>query len=106
MSKTTSTNDSRLAFLEGAILIPAPACAAMGAMSESWWHAKVAKGEAPKPALRQPRCTRWRRDEVERFWRELADAGTEPSTIQLMADRAKRASDAARTRESTAVAGA
>jgi hypothetical protein len=49
-------------------LIDAKTCAAVGAMSISWWHEEVRTGRAPKPSIRRPRCTRWLMSEVHAFW--------------------------------------
>jgi predicted DNA-binding transcriptional regulator AlpA len=54
-------------------LIDAAACASAGGMGVSWWHARVAAGEAPKPAIQQARMTRWRLSEVRAFWSEYPD---------------------------------
>lgn len=56
-------------------LIKAPQCAAIGNMSLVWWRRKVAEGTAPMPAVRRPRCTRWRTGEVLRFWERFAESG-------------------------------
>jgi predicted DNA-binding transcriptional regulator AlpA len=50
-----------VAFIDG------PTCAAAGGMSLSSWHELVRIKEAPQPAIRQPRCTRWRLADV-RAW--------------------------------------
>jgi predicted DNA-binding transcriptional regulator AlpA len=62
--------------LEDARLIDAKTCAAVGSMSVSWWHEKVASGEAPAPAIRQSRCTRWRLRDARDFWLAFANQGT------------------------------
>jgi len=72
-------------------LIDAEKCASIGSMSISWWHEKVAAGQAPQPAIRQPRCTRWRAVDVARFWREFAERGA--SDVVML--RAKKASEKA-----------
>ena len=84
-------------------LLDARACAAHGALSVSWWHAKVATGEAPQPVVRMPRCTRWRAVDVRNFWVAFAEqALSDPQAGELLAGRARKAS--ARAREPAAVA--
>lgn len=58
-------------------LIDAPTCAAVGQMGVSWWYGEVRAGRAPAPAIRQPRCTRWRLSEVREFWRARGSASQE-----------------------------
>lgn len=48
--------------------------AATGGMGVSWWLARVAAGEAPKPAIQRPRMTRWRLVDVREFWAAKAAA--------------------------------
>lgn len=84
-------------------LIAAKTCAAIGAVSVSWWHEQVRTGCAPKPAIRQPRFTRWRLAEVRRFWAErAANASANTAVGEHMAARAKKAS--IKAREPAAVA--
>lgn len=75
-------------------LVGAPACAAVGAMSLSWWHAEVAAGRAPAPVIRAPRCTRWRLADVAEFWRQRAEQA-DPSAASAVTAQARRASAAA-----------
>lgn len=78
-------------------LIAADTCAATGDVSVSWWHEEVRTDRAPKPAIQQPRFTRWRLADVRRFWAERASqAAADPETGERMAARAKKASIAAR----------
>lgn len=56
-------------------LIDGPKCAAIGDMSPSWWYREVAEGRAPKPAIRRPKCTRWRTVDVLTFWERFTKAG-------------------------------
>lgn len=56
-------------------LIDAKTCAAIGGVGLTWWHARVAAGEAPQPVVRSARCTRWRAAPVREFW---AAFGTGP----------------------------
>ena len=78
-------------------LIDAKTCAAPGAMSVSWWHEKVAAGEAPQPAIRKPRCTRWRVKDVADFWRDFAAQGDGEAGARLKA-QARKASAAAKVK--------
>lgn len=84
-------------------LIDAEACAAVGSMSVSWWHAEVAAGRAPAPAIRQPRCTRWRLSDAMTFWRDRANEGTAGVSYAVMA-RAQKASAAALVKRKAATA--
>lgn len=60
-------------------LISADTCAAIGEMSLSWWHDEVRLGRAPKPVIKQPRFTRWRKADVIRFWAERIAQGSAAS---------------------------
>lgn len=85
--------------LSDVALIDASTCAAAGAMSISWWHAEVAAGRAPKPAIRAPRCTRWRLADVHAFWVAFAEKGnTETQAAQAVTAQAKKASAAAKAK--------
>lgn len=79
-------------------LIDAKACAAVGAMSLSWWHDEVRAGRAPQPVIREPRCTRWRLVDVRRYWEARAANGLDTSAAREVITRAKRASEAARAK--------
>ena len=80
--------------LAAVALIDAPTSASVGGMRVSWWYNEVAEGRAPAPAIRQPRCTRWRVVDVARFWAERAAMGaSDPARTTA---QAKHASDAAR----------
>jgi len=94
--------------LEDVALIDAATCAAVGGMSVSWWHAEVAAGRAPQPAIRRPRCTRWRRAAVRAFWIAFAEQGSaDEQAAQAVTAQAKKASLAAQVkRTQTARAGA
>jgi len=93
--------------LAGVALIDAPTCAAAGGMSVSWWHEEVRTGRAPAPAVRQPRCTRWRLADVSAFWLAFASKGENDtkSAAQVTA-QAKKASTAARVKRAGAAQGA
>lgn len=86
--------------LAAVALIDAKTCAAPGAMSVSWWHEKVASGEAPQPAIRAPRCTRWRIKDVAEFWRTFAEQGNTTAAAKLKA-QAVKASAAAKAKRAT-----
>lgn len=74
-------------------LIDAKTCAAVGGMSLSWWHAEVAAGRAPSPAIRKPRCTRWRMAAVRAFWIEIAaKAAADLETADQVRAKATKAS--------------
>jgi len=83
--------------LVGVALIDAPICAAAGGMSVSWWHEEVRTGRAPAPAVRLPRCTRWRMSDVVVFWQAFATKGAaDNEAAAQVTTRAKRASVKAR----------
>ena len=84
-------------------LIAADTCAAIGEVSVSWWYEEVRADRAPKPAIRQPRFTRWRLADVRRFWVECAaQAAGDTQARERMAAKAKKAS--VKAREPAAVA--
>lgn len=104
-TKTDSKQASRppTADLTDVALIDALACAAAGAMSVSWWHEEVRAGRAPQPAIRAPRCTRWRLAEVRTFWRKFPERAEADSRAgELVKARATKAS--VKAREPAAVA--
>lgn len=86
-------------------LIDAPTCAATGGMSVSWWHDEVKEGRAPQPAIRKPRCTRWRVADVRAFWIETAEqsASDARAAAQVMG-QAKKASAKAQARRAAQAA--
>ena len=84
-------------------LIDAPTCAAAGDMSVSWWHEEVRIGRAPAPAIRRPRCTRWRLADVAAFWINFASGNeADPEAGERVTAQAKKAS--IKAREPAAVA--
>ena len=84
-------------------LIAADTCAAIGAVSVSWWHEEVRTGRAPRPVIQQPRFTRWRRADAIRFWAErVALASADTKAGERMRAKAKKAS--IKAREPAAVA--
>lgn len=95
-----------LANLADVALIDARTCVTTGQMSVSWWHAEVAAGRAPQPAVRLPRCTRWRLSEVRQFWQDFAQQGGDPEAGIAVVEKATKASRAAQAkRASLATAG-
>ena len=80
--------------LAAVALIDAKTAAAAGSMSLSWWHEKVAIGEAPQPAIRAPRCTRWRVKDVAEFWRAFAEQGSSETAAKLKAQATKASAHA------------
>jgi len=83
--------------LASVALIDALTCAAAGDMSVSWWHEEVRAGRAPAPAIRKPRCTRWRLADVHTFWSSFAANGASDTEVsERMTARAKHASSKAR----------
>lgn len=78
-------------------LIDIEVCAAGGGVSLSWWHEKVRTGEAPEPAIRAPRFTRWNLGQVRQFWTDyVAKAAQEAQAADSVKDRAAKASAAAK----------
>lgn len=77
-------------------LVPAKSAAGVGGMSVSWWLEKVAAKEAPQPAIRAPRCTRWRATDVAEFWRKFAERGSDGAALIAQAKRASAAANAKR----------
>ena len=93
--------------LSSVALIDAPTCAAAGGMSVSWWHDEVRTGRAPAPAVRQPRCTRWRMSDVVAFWQAFATKGAaDTRAAELVTAKAKKASAAARVKRAAVAQGA
>ena len=85
--------------LADAALIAGPTCAAAGAVSLSQWYELVRTGVAPQPVIRQPRFTRWRLADVARFWRELAEVGTDDGRVSAQAKKASIKASAKRQAE-------
>jgi hypothetical protein len=86
-------------------LIDGQTCAATACMSISWWLAEVAAGRAPAPAIRKPRCTRWRLADV-RAW--LVQHASQPddggAAVIAKATKASRAAKVKRASGSIATA--
>jgi len=88
-------------------LIDGPTCAAAGGISVSSWHALVAAGEAPAPAFRRPRCTRWTLASVRAWLIERAahgDTAQGQDAARTARATAAAASQAARTKRKPAAA--
>lgn len=86
-------------------LVDAQTAAAVGSMRKSWWYAEVAAGRAPRPVIQQPRCARWRLQEVRDFWALRATRSDEKKAEQVTA-QAKRASAAAKAKRAAVEGGA
>lgn len=89
--------------LAAVALIDAKTCAAPGCMSVSWWHAEVAAGRAPQPAIRMPRCTRWRMADVVAFWATFAERASDEAANKLKAQAIKATTAAKAKRAASAV---
>lgn len=79
-------------------LIDAPRIAAAACMSLSTWHELVRTGQAPQPAMRAPRCTRWRLADVRAWLAARAERGSDPRAARLLVTNARRASRAAQAK--------
>lgn len=89
--------------LSDVALVDAATCAAVGAMSLSWWHDEVRAGRAPAPAIQQPRCTRWRLVDVRAYWARRAEqAAADAEVAAGVKARATKASAAARAKRTSA----
>lgn len=81
-------------------LVDAKTAAAAASLSLSQWYELVASGQAPQPAFRRPRCTRWRLTDVRSWLREFAAQGGTAEGEE--AERVLRATVAAATRAASA----
>lgn len=105
IAKTAPATSARLMPTELAevALIDAATSAAAGDMSLSWWHAAVAAGRAPAPAVRKSRCTRWKLADVRAFWVKFAEAAPDGEEVAAMVTaRATKASRAAQAKRAAA----
>jgi len=100
----TATTEVPLASFDDVALIDAEKAAAVGGMSVSRWHAEVATGRAPKPAVRKPRCSRWRWTAVRSVWQLFAEQGSDETAAAVIA-HATKASRAAQTKRTAPRAG-
>jgi predicted DNA-binding transcriptional regulator AlpA len=105
LSPTTVSINSRKsdypAGLDDVALIDGKTCAAAGGMSLSQWHSLVASGDAPKPAIRQPRYSRWLLPDVrtwlvQRVAKARADTDTSANVIKKAKDASEKAQEAAK----------
>lgn len=78
-------------------LVDGPGCASAAGISVSKWNELVRIGEAPQPAFRAPRCTRWRVAAV-RDWLATWNGGAGDDTAQQIIGKATRASAAAQAK--------
>lgn len=97
-----ATGQALPAPLADVALIDAPACAAAGSMSVSWWHQQVADGHAPQPVIRKPRCTRWRLADVRTFWLKSADQADTQAGARVKAQATKASAQAKAKRAAAA----
>jgi hypothetical protein len=89
--------------VEDVALISGHSCAAIGAVSISWWLEEVRAGRAPRPAIQQPRFTRWRLLEVRAFWLERV-AHADAAKAEALISNATAASAAAQRKRLAAAA--
>ena len=84
-----------------ALLDISDVCAAVR-MSASWVQNEVLRGRFPQPIRFGQRCTRWPAASVRQY---LIDRAAQPQAevAELVAAKAKKASDAARTKRANAV---
>lgn len=77
--------------LAGLALIDAATCALAGGMGSTRWYALVQSGQAPKPAVSQPRFVRWRVADVAAYLERLAsDPSIDSSKANLHRARTAR----------------
>lgn len=89
------------AALADVAMIDGPTCAAAASISLSNYLDLVRTKKAPQPAIRQPRCTRWRVVDVRAWLIERAQAQTPEGGAQVVA-QAKKASEAAKSKRAAA----
>lgn len=78
-------------------LIDAAGAAAVGAVSLSAWYELVRVGDAPAPAIRSHRFTRWRVVDVHAYWeRRIAEASADDAAKVVA--QAKKASAQAKSK--------
>lgn len=90
------------AALADVALIDAPGIAAAACMSMSTWHELVRVGDAPQPAIRAPRHTRWRMADVRAWLAARAERGSNSDAARSLVANARKAS--IKAREPAAVA--
>ena len=76
---------------------------ALTRMKRSWLHQAVREGRFPAPAIREPRCTRWKLADV-RAWiaTRIEQAAADTDAAAIASARAKKASDAAQAKRKKA----
>lgn len=62
-----------LSNLPGSALVGIDAVVAVGPYAKTKFYSEMAAGRAPQPALREPRCTRWRWSDIRDWLERLAD---------------------------------
>jgi hypothetical protein len=85
-------------------LIDGPTCAAGGQVSISQWLDLVRTGDAPQPAIREPRFTRWKLADVRAYWVERAARGSNPQIVAQVTAHATKASRKAAEKRAAAAA--
>ena len=87
-------------------LIDGPTAAAAAGLSVSSWLERVASGEAPPPAIRAPRFTRWRMSDVRRYLIELPQrqSAEKAAAVVALARKGSRAAAEKRARDAEAAA--
>lgn len=85
------------AALADVAMIDGPTCAAAASISLSNYLELVRTKKAPQPAIRQPRCTRWRIADVRAWLIERAQAQTPEGGADVVA-HARKASAAAKSK--------
>lgn len=99
-----ATDNIAPAALSDVALITGRAAAAAASISISHFHELVRQGLAPQPAIRAPRCTRWRLADVRRWLVDFAQSSPEGEHEVL--HKASRASKAAQAKRSATGPGA
>lgn len=90
--------------LDDVALIDGPKAAAVGDISLSLWLDLVRRREAPQPAIRAHRCTRWLAREVRSYWASVVQRAAQEGAASAAAvsQRAKLASAAAKVKRAKA----
>ncbi|MCK6432039.1 MAG: hypothetical protein L6Q68_03260 [Aquabacterium sp.] len=94
MSKSTTIPDP----LADVAVIDAKACAAAAGFSVSRWLALVRERAAPQPAVREPRCTRWKLADVRAWLIARAERGAAQQPTPSAAGALKASARAAEAR--------
>ena len=89
--------------LQDVALIDGATCAAAAGISISLFHELVRDKDAPQPAIRQVRCTRWRLADIRTWLIERAERGAADVTgAQRIRAHAAKASAAAAAKRGAA----